>query len=223
MIRPVIQTLGEGALILSTGIGTGAHASLACQQRLWDIADQASAWPHVTDVVPGMNNLTLLFDPLAADPQQLSEHLRMAWESSAAAVNRKSGKKVEIPVVYGGDSGPDLEQVAHYANLSPDEVIRRHTATEYIVYFIGFQPGFPYLGGLDPQLHVPRRSAPRLMVPAGSVGIGGSQTGIYPAPSPGGWQLIGRSSLQLFDPDQNPPTLLQPGDCVCFVDSRAVA
>lgn len=217
MKRPVIQTLGEGALVMSAG----ADASIECQQRLWAIAHQASAWPHVRDVVPGMNNLTLLFDPLAADTQQLSDRLHKAWE--IAAVSRKAGKKVEIPVVYGGDSGPDLEQVAHYVNLSTDEVIRRHTATEYVVYFIGFQPGFPYLGGLDPQLHVPRRSAPRLVVPAGSVGIGGSQTGIYPAASPGGWQLIGRSDLQLFDPDKTPPTLLQPGDRVCFVDSRTAA
>jgi 5-oxoprolinase (ATP-hydrolysing) subunit B len=217
MTQPVIQALGENALILNTG----ANATLECQQRLWAIAAKAAHWPHVRDVVPGMNNLTILFDPLATDGQPLAEKLQTAWD--ADSISQKTGRKVEIPVVYGGDSGPDLEQVARHTGLSLAEIIKRHTAAEYIVYFIGFQPGFPYLGGLDPKLATPRRSEPRVLVPAGSVGIGGSQTGIYPAASPGGWQLIGRSELQLFDPGTNPPTLLQPGDRVRFVASEVIA
>ncbi|NKI71383.1 5-oxoprolinase subunit PxpB [Collimonas pratensis] len=217
MTQPVIQALGENALILNTG----ASATLECQQRLWAIAAKAAHWPHVRDVVPGMNNLTILFDPLASDGLQLAEKLQVAWDSDS--ISQKTGRKVEIPVVYGGDSGPDLEEVARHTGLSPAEIVKRHTAAEYIVYFIGFQPGFPYLGGLDPKLATPRRSEPRLLVPAGSVGIGGSQTGIYPAASPGGWQLIGRSELQLFDPGASPPTLLQPGDRVRFVASEVIA
>ncbi|AMP07481.1 5-oxoprolinase subunit PxpB [Collimonas pratensis] len=217
MTQPVIQALGENALILNTG----ASATLECQQRLWAIAAKAAHWPHVRDVVPGMNNLTILFDPLASDGLQLAEKLQVAWDSDS--ISQKTGRKVDIPVVYGGDSGPDLEEVARHTGLSPAEIVKRHTAAEYIVYFIGFQPGFPYLGGLDPKLATPRRSEPRLLVPAGSVGIGGSQTGIYPAASPGGWQLIGRSELQLFDPDASPPTLLQPGDRVRFVASEVIA
>ncbi|HWX01168.1 5-oxoprolinase subunit PxpB [Collimonas sp.] len=217
MTQPVIQALGENALILNTG----ASATLECQQRLWAIAAKAAHWPHVRDVVPGMNNLTILFDPLASDGRQLAEKLQAAWD--ADSISQKTGRKIEIPVVYGGDSGPDLEQVARHTGLAPGEIVKRHTAAEYIVYFIGFQPGFPYLGGLDPKLATPRRSEPRLLVPAGSVGIGGSQTGIYPAASPGGWQLIGRSELQLFDPGASPPTLLQPGDRVRFVASEVIA
>jgi KipI family sensor histidine kinase inhibitor len=216
MPQAVIQALGESALILNTG----ASASLQCQQRLWSIAAQAAHWPHVRDVVPGMNNLTILFDPLTADAQQLTDKLQTAWD--AASISQKTGRNIEIPVVYGGESGPDLEEVARHTGLSPAEIVKRHTAAQYIVYFIGFQPGFPYLGGLDPTLTTPRRSEPRLVVPAGSVGIGGSQTGIYPAASPGGWQLIGHSELCLFDPDKNPPTLLQPGDRVRFVADQVI-
>ena len=217
MTQPVIQALGESALVLNN---LGSSATLECQQRLWAIAAQAAHWPHVRDVVPGMNNLTILFDPLAADPQQLTDKLQSAWET--AAISQKAMRKIDIPVVYGGDSGPDLAEVARHTGLSPAEIVKRHTAAEYIVYFIGFQPGFPYLGGLDPKLATPRRSEPRIVVPAGSVGIGGSQTGIYPSASPGGWQLIGHTGLQLFDPSKNPPTLLQPGDRVRFVASEVI-
>ncbi|WP_457325028.1 5-oxoprolinase subunit PxpB, partial [Roseateles sp. P5_E11] len=110
---------------------------------------------------------------------------------------------------------------ATHCGLSVDEVVQRHTEAEYIVYFIGFQPGFAYLGGLDASLHTPRRSEPRTAVPAGSVGIGGAQTGIYPLATPGGWQLIGHTALPLFDPKAEPPTLLAPGDRVRFVADLA--
>ena len=121
-----------------------------------------------------------------------------------------------IPVEYGGAAGPDLAAVAAHTGLSADEVVARHAGGEYVVFFVGFQPGFAYLGGLDPALHTPRRAAPRLEVPAGSVGIGGAQTVIYPATAPGGWQLIGRTSQVLFDPARPQPTLLLPGDRVHF-------
>ena len=121
---------------------------------------------------------------------------------------------------YGGEDGPDLADVAAHCGLSADEVVQRHTQAEYVVYFIGFQPGFAYLGGLDDALHTPRRAEPRVAVPAGSVGIGGAQTGIYPLATPGGWQLIGRTALRLFDPQAEPPTLLAPGDRVRFVAER---
>lgn len=210
MIQVVIQTLGEGALTLNAG----TNVSLQCQQRIWAIAQQVRQWPLVYDVVPGMNNMTVLFDPLNADIELLTKQLQQLWD--CVAISEQSGRDIEIPVSYGGDNGPDLESVARHTGLSPAEVVKRHTTSNYIVYFIGFQPGFPYLGGLDPQLSTPRRAEPRLAVPAGSVGIGGSQTGIYPAASPGGWQLIGRSDLRLFDPDSSLPTLLQPGDRVHF-------
>jgi KipI family sensor histidine kinase inhibitor len=128
-----------------------------------------------------------------------------------------AGRLVEIPVAYGGEHGPDLADVAAHTGLTPAEVVRRHSAGEYIVYLLGFLPGFAFMGGLPPELATPRRAEPRTAVPARSVGIGGEQTGIYPLVSPGGWQLIGRTSLELFDPTAESPTLLRPGDRVRFV------
>ena len=119
-----------------------------------------------------------------------------------------------IPVCYGGDFGPDLAFVAKHAGLTEAEVIRRHTGRDYRIYMLGFLPGFPYLGGLDPRLFTPRLQNPRTAIPAGSVGIGGEQTGIYPVASPGGWQLIGRTPLDLFDPER--PPRYAAGDCIRF-------
>lgn len=123
---------------------------------------------------------------------------------------------VTIPVCYGGELGPDLEEVARYNQLTTSEVVHIHTNGEYLVYMIGFCPGFPFLGGMSDRIATPRRSSPRLSIPKGSVGIAGMQTGVYPISTPGGWQLIGRTPLQLFLPKQNPPTLLQAGDRVKF-------
>jgi inhibitor of KinA len=123
---------------------------------------------------------------------------------------------VEIPVCYGGAFGPDLDDVARHHGLTPDEVVRIHTAGDYLVYMIGFAPGFPYLGGMSERIATPRRPVPRTLVPASSVGIGGSQTGVYPIASPGGWQLIGRTPLRLFAPEREPATLLRMGDRVRF-------
>ena len=121
-----------------------------------------------------------------------------------------------VPVCYGGEFGPDLDDLARYARLSVDEVIARHCAPDYRVAMLGFAPGFPYLLGLDPALHAPRRATPRVRVPAGSVAIGGAQTGIYPSELPGGWLLIGRTPLTLFDPAREAPALLAPGQRLRF-------
>ena len=161
-----------------------------------------------------MNNLTLVFDPLEADAAALASQLQAAWDKSGDMPG--IGREVEIPVQYGGEFGPDLEVVARHTGLSANEVVQRHAAGEYVVFFLGFQPGFAYMGGLDEALHTPRRPSPRLEVPAGSVGIGGEQTGIYPATSPGGWQLIGRTDTAALRSGAPPPTLLQPGDRVRF-------
>ncbi|HVE10085.1 MAG TPA: 5-oxoprolinase subunit PxpB [Paraburkholderia sp.] len=214
---PRLYALGDSALVCESA----PPATLACQQRIWAVAEAARDWPHVLEVVPGMNNLTLVFDPLAADRDALAEQLRAAWDAAAAAP--AAGRDIEIPVNYGGAFGPDLAAVAAHTGLSTDEVIRRHAQGEYIVFFLGFQPGFAYMGGLEEALHTPRRAEPRVEVPAGSVGIGGAQTGIYPAVSPGGWQLIGRTEVPLFDPARTPPTLLQPGDRVRFAIAEAHA
>ena len=209
--RPVrLYPLGDEALVCESP----PPASLDVQRRVWAVAALARDWPPVREVVPGMNNLTLLFDPLTADRDALAAQLAAAWrEADDTAI---AGRDIDVPVEYGGEFGPDLAAVAAHTGLTAQQVIERHAAGEYVVFFDGFQPGFAYLGGLAAALHTPRRSEPRLAVPAGSVGIGGEQTGIYPAASPGGWQLIGRTQLALFDPARNPPALLLPGDRVRF-------
>lgn len=207
----LIRPLGEAALTCAVD----APLALEHQQRFWQLATGLAQMPGVLELTPGMNNLMLGFDPLSTDTEALADAARTLWKR--ALRRQAAGRLVEIPVRYGGDDGPDLGDVATHCSLTPDEVVRRHTAAEYVVYFIGFQPGFAYLGGLDASLHTPRRAEPRVAVPAGSVGIGGVQTGVYPLATPGGWQLIGRTALPLFNPQAEPPTLLAPGDRVRFV------
>jgi KipI family sensor histidine kinase inhibitor len=210
MTEPRIYPFGDSALVCEAP----APATLECQERIWALARAVREWPPVVEVVPGMNNLTVVFDPMSADLESYAAELSLAWTHAVAV--RPSTREVEIPVRYGGDDGPDLQAVADHTGLTVEEVVRRHSSAEYVVFFVGFQPGFAYLGNLDASLHTPRRTIPRLEVPAGSVGIGGAQTGVYPAASPGGWQLIGRTPSVLFDPIGEPPTLLQPGDRVRF-------
>ena len=208
---PRLHLLGDAALLCELP----APATLVQQQRIWALATQAQRWPGVGEVLPGMNNLTLTFDPTVIDLDALTAQVLAAWPKlSASAIE---GRLVEIPVAYGGEHGPDLGDVAAHTGLTPAEVVRRHSAGEYVVYLLGFLPGFAFMGGLAPELATPRRAEPRTAVPARSVGIGGEQTGIYPLVSPGGWQLIGRTSLEMFDPTAESPTLLRPGDRVRFV------
>ena len=214
MIQPQLHFLGDGALLCNLP----PPATLSHQQRIWSLADTAADWPEVAEVVPGMNNLTLILRRPIVDMDAVSKRVLDSWKH--LDIGQLSGRDIDIPVVYGGAGGPDLAVVARHTGLSTAEVIRRHSEGEYIVYFIGFMPGFAYMGGLDPQLATPRQDEPRLSIPAGSVGIGGEQTGIYPLASPGGWQLIGHTALPLFDPTQNPPTLLRPGDRVRFTVER---
>jgi KipI family sensor histidine kinase inhibitor len=206
-----LHSLGEAALVCELP----APATLAQQQRIWALAAEAMQWRGVQEVLPGMNNLSLLFDPAQIDVVELEMQVLSAWPQLAAAGIQ--GRQIEIPVAYGGESGPDLAEVARHTGLSPAEVVKRHSAGDYVVYLLGFLPGFAFMGGLAPELATPRRKEPRVAVPARSVGIGGEQTGIYPLVSPGGWQLIGRTSLEMFDPAAAEPTRLRPGDRVRFV------
>ena len=212
-LLPRLHLLGDAALLCELP----APATLAQQQMIWALAAQARGWPGVGEVLPGMNNLTLTFDPTALALDALTAQVLETWPKLSARAGAIEGRRIEIPVAYGGEHGPDLGDVAAHTGLTPAEVVRRHTAGEYIVYLLGFLPGFAFMGGLAPELATPRRAEPRTAVPARSVGIGGEQTGIYPLASPGGWQLIGRAPLDLFDPTAEPPTLLRPGDRVRFV------
>jgi KipI family sensor histidine kinase inhibitor len=167
--------------------------------------------PGVVELVPGYRTLLLVAEQGRAEVlDELAEDLPELELPDAEEV---AGEPVEIPVRYDGE---DLPEVARLTGLDAEEVVRRHTAPEYTVAFLGFSPGFPYLVGLDPALEVPRRDTPRTSIPAGSVGLAGGQTGIYPTASPGGWQLIGRTEVTLFDPDRDPPALLGPGSRLRF-------
>ncbi|WP_075257776.1 5-oxoprolinase subunit PxpB [Herbaspirillum camelliae] len=216
-MQPQLHPLGDRALLCSLP----PPATLPQQQRIWALAELAGQWEEVSEVVPGMNNLTLITRRPVADLDILAQRIQTAWPKLSG--ERSVGRTVEIPVVYGGSAGPDLDNVARHTGLSTEEVITRHSNAEYVVYFLGFLPGFAYMGGLDASLATPRHTTPRVSIPAGSVGIGGEQTGIYPMASPGGWQLIGRTTLQLFAPSQEPPTLLRPGDRVRFTVERVAS
>jgi len=170
----------------------------------------------VKDLVPAYRSLLVLFDPLAIDAAALRARLATL---AARLGDRPAPARpiVRIPTCYGGVYGPDLGHVAAHAGLTADEVIAIHTGGTYLVYMMGFSPGFAYLGGLSPRIATPRLKTPRTAIPAGSVGIAQQQTGIYPVESPGGWQLIGRTPVPLFDPRRDPPTAVEPGDSVRFV------
>ncbi|EFW2815306.1 5-oxoprolinase subunit PxpB [Shigella sonnei] len=191
MQRARCYLIGETAVVLELE----PPVTLASQKRIWRLAQRLVDMPNVVEAIPGMNNITVI-------------------------LRNPESRFIEIPVVYGGAGGPDLAVVAAHCGFSEKQVVELHSSVEYVVWFLGFQPGFPYLGSLPEQLHTPRRAEPRLLVPAGSVGIGGPQTGVYPLATPGGWQLIGHTSLSLFDPARDEPILLRPGDSVRFVPQK---
>lgn len=223
--------LRENTLLFSFTDDHSKAPELILQKRVWALA----AWLEerreslgLLEIVPGMGNLLLstAVQSVGAcstrdsagifDLDSLSDQILILWPTLASTDIK--GRTIEIPVIYGGDAGPDLKEVAAHTGLSPDDIIARHCAGEYRVYCLGFQPGFAYLGGLDAALATPRRATPRLVIPAGSVAIGGSQTAVYPSTTPGGWQIIGHSVLKMFDPEQVQPSLLMPGDLVRFIN-----
>jgi KipI family sensor histidine kinase inhibitor len=171
----------------------------------------------VRDVAPGYCTVGVHFDPLQTDLAALESAIAEEAAVVAAVVSEAPRAPIEIGVLYGGDAGPDLAAVAEHAGCTPAEVMARHAARTYRVYMLGFVPGFAYMGRVDASIAMPRHRAPRERVPAGSVGIAGEQTGVYPVASPGGWQLIGRTSSVMFDPTRARPSLLAPGDMVRFV------
>jgi KipI family sensor histidine kinase inhibitor len=169
----------------------------------------------VLELVPGYRSLLVVYDPLQVNVEKLQNKIDETL-SQLDTSRPPAPRTVEIPVVYGEEYGPDLEWVADFQKISPEEVIRLHTQPVYRVYMIGFMPGYPYLGEVPDELVTPRRDTPRTHVPQGSVAIAQKQTGIYPVESPGGWQLIGRTPVNLFDPGKESPSLLEMGDQVKF-------
>lgn len=212
--RPRVLPLGDAALTIEFGadLEAAAHAAV----RACDRALREARLPGVIEVIPTYRSVTIEFDPTVTSRGGLSAWLQA--QDFSGAVPEEGRAPVVIPVRYGGDDGPDLADVAAITGLLPEEVVRRHTAGVYTVHMIGFLAGFPYLGGLPRELVVPRLKTPRTKVPAGSVGIAGVQAGVYPTESPGGWRLIGRTDVRLWDPARERPSLLEPGDVVRFED-----
>jgi inhibitor of KinA len=218
-----LYPLGDAAVVLELGQAIAPATHRLIQAVAHGLAQHPP--PGLREVVPAFTTLTVYYDPwvlsqISAVPpyEQMASALQNLLPAArAAAADYVPGPLVEIPVCYGGDHGPDLELVARHAQLSPEEVIAHHAAPDYLVHMVGFAPGFPYLGGLDARLATPRRAQPRPLVPAGAVGIAGAQTGIYSLPTPGGWQLIGRTPRRLFDPGRARPSLLHAGDRLRFV------
>ena len=213
-LSPRLRPMGEAALLVE--LGDAMDESL--NARVHALASAVDQVAGVVEVVPAYASLLVEFDPARLTHATLCEQVNRALERESSANSAvRASRVIEIPTRYGGEFGPDLEFVARHNGLTPEAVIRLHTAQPFRVFMLGFTPGFPYLGILPPQIAAPRLATPRARVPAGSVGIAGRQTGIYPRESPGGWRLIGRTAVRLFDPAQNPPTLLRPGDYVRFV------
>ncbi|WP_192246572.1 5-oxoprolinase subunit PxpB [Mesorhizobium silamurunense] len=208
---PRISLAGSGALLLD-----GAQASFdeATQELVWAVANAARALEGVRETVPGMNNLLVLFDPLAMDALRLGERLKSLW--ACTDVQAIAGTQHTISVKYGGARGEDLAGWAAHCKLSLEETVNRHAAATYTVAAIGAMPGFPYLSGLDPRLAWPRRNSPRVKVAEGAVIIGGAQAGIMPMTAPSGWHIIGHTDARLFDAQAQSPILLRPGDKIRF-------
>lgn len=211
---PRIDRMGESALLLSLAAGI----SPAANARVHNVANalKAAAPRGLIDLVPAYSSLLVRFDPDLLSERYLLELLDKGV--AGATVDASEGATThEVPVRYGGDNGPDLDQLARTAGITAGAVVRMHSAPVYRVYFVGFMPGFAYMGPVPAPIAAPRLDSPRVRVPAGSVGIAGMQTGIYPLGSPGGWRLLGRTAVQVWDPYREPPSLFAPGDRVRFV------
>lgn len=230
-----VERLGDAAVLLRFGNGIDASINRCVHACAAALVAKSPDW--LTELTPAYASLALHVDiaricnvdPFGSDSFD-GDLLGAAiawitqWLAHASfTATDTDARIIEIPVAYGGEHGPDLTLLATHAGIAVEDVVARHTAAEYTVAMLGFAPGFPYLLGLDPALAMPRLPSPRTRVMAGSIGIGGAQTGIYPQPGPGGWRLIGRTPLSLFDAQRDPPSLLRAGDRVHFVAIDAAA
>ncbi len=218
-----IKPLGDSALVVQFGKDVSEETHEKVMNFIQAI--ESNPFKGFLEAVPTYNTVTVFYNPLLVFHSYPKQH--SVFETVYERVQnyatqhgeyvKEASNIVEIPVLYGGEFGPDLDLIAHRNQLRTEEVIQIHSERDYLVYMIGFAPGFPYVGGMDERIEAPRKENPRKSIPAGSVGIAGKQTGIYPFESPGGWQIIGRTPAELFLPERNPPTLIQPGDRLRFV------
>ncbi len=207
---PRLSNIGTRAIVVEA---PGAF-NLLQQRRILALADEVAAWSGVEEVVPGVTNLMVIFDRPPRDLQACRRSLIEAWRRLPPKA--LAGRVIEIPVVYGGELGSDLETVCAFSGLPPEEVIRIHSSSTYTVCCLGSSPGFGYLHGLDPRIFMPRKSVPSLRMLAGTVTIGGMQAGVSVSTGPNGWNAIGFTSVPMFDLARDPPALLAPGDIVRF-------
>jgi inhibitor of KinA len=208
-----IVPAGDAALVveLPARIDPLVNARLVAMAE----AVRARTGAAVLDVVIGFSTLTVYYDPVSVDPEWLEGELTAVAQEDAPE-REPIGARIDVPVCYGGELGPDLAEVAAISGCTEEEVVRLHTSVEYRVFVVGFVPGFAYMGVVDTRLALPRRAVPRTKVPAGSVAIAAGQTGIYPSETPGGWHLLGRTKIRPFDPSRAQPALFRPGDRVRF-------
>ena len=211
--KPVFLPSGDRAFVVQFGSEIDPEVN-ALVHRATSAIERADL-DGVVELVPTYRSLIVHYEPLLAHPGDLQNAI-LSLDLSET-VESGGQRIVEIPTLYGGEFGPDIGFVAENARMTESEVIATHSGTDYLVDAMGFSPGFPYLGGLDPRLNTPRLTTPRTLIPGGSVGIAETQTGAYPVASPGGWQLIGRTPLKLFEPESDPPAIINAGDRVCFV------
>jgi KipI family sensor histidine kinase inhibitor len=204
---------GDSAFIIKAGDVISEEILITVRKLLKKLYEAEIA--GVTGIIPSYNEIMVCYDPTVAGYKQIIGSLRTC-EAGIESVELPESSTVHVPVIYGGEYGPDLQYVADINSISPEEVVEIHCSAACLVYMLGFTPGFCYLGGMDPRIATPRRETPRMKIPAGAVGIAGHQTGIYPIESPGGWQLIGRTPLRLFDPQKRSPFLFSAGDYVRF-------
>jgi inhibitor of KinA len=220
-----IYPFGDQTIAVRFGTTISEQLHDYIQILMMDLERHPFKW--MIEAVPAFTMVTLTYDPFLIYTKNESTRSPYDFVKSQlqtrikgidwTQANQLAGRTVKIPVCYGGEWGPDLDYVASVNGLSPEEVIRIHSDGVYLVHMIGFAPGFPYLGGLPKKISTPRRDTPRLVIPRGSVGIAGNQTGVYPLETPGGWQLIGRTPIDLFNPESESPSLLKAGDQVRFV------
>ena len=211
-----VKFLLSGDTSVTVEFGNEISPAINAQIRAFNIALEESRIPGITETVPTYRSLMVHYDPGIILYDDLVKELK-GLMGQLSNIQIPPSDVLEIPVLYGGEAGPDLEFVAEHNKKTPEEVIKIHSSRDYLIYMLGFLPGFTYLGGLDERLHTPRLANPRIRIPAGSVGIGGSQTGIYPLDSPGGWQLMGMTPVNTSDPSRETPILVEAGDYIRFV------
>jgi inhibitor of KinA len=205
---------GDSALIIKTGDDISVKTNMAVRKLLLRFENQNL--DGIVDFIPSYNELMICYDPTIISYDILLFNLRI-MEADLDKIELPESSVIHLPVLYGGEAGPDIHEVAAFSGLSEDEVIKIHCSESYYVYMLGFTPGFCYLGGMDERIATPRKKTPRLAIPAGAVGIADKQTGIYPIESPGGWQLIGKTPLKLFNPARKPEFLIRAGDFIKFI------